>query len=137
MLFKLLHHRFGIRCIRIAIANMVGLTFSQWFHINFSFRYLLYLGRLIQRIPFEWKNPIGYLIAVLLQFGIWFFLDLYLACFLTLAFGYFLFTLSIAKDMIDALQSINEHLKKKKPKKRILKQLNNFISMHGDVKELS
>lgn len=79
----------------------------------------------------------GYICAILLQFVMLFFLNVYLACFLMLAFGYFIFGSSIAEDLIIELQSINKHAKRKKPKEQLLRQLNRFISMHGEIKELS
>lgn len=136
LLLWLFHNGFGSGCIRIAIANVVW--FTLFFHSSFLLnRNDYFLSLKFQRLPFEWTNPIGYLLAILIQFIMLFFLNVYLACFLMLAFGYFLFALSIAKDMINELHSINKRTKMKKPKAQILKQLNDLISMHADVKGLS
>lgn len=52
-----------------------------------------------------------------------------------LALGFFLFALTFAGDMISELQSIDKRAKTKKSKPHILKQLNEIISIHSDVKE--
>lgn len=91
----------------------------------------------MQRMPFDWKNPVGYPVAISLQFGMLFFLNVYLACFLTLAFGYYLFTLSIAENMTDELHLMTRGAKMQKSAKQILTELSEFISIHADVKELS
>lgn len=61
----------------------------------------------------------------------------YLACFLSLAFGVFMFTVSFAEDMKDQLHSTNESTKAKQSEFHILKQLVDFIAMYVAVKQLS
>lgn len=79
----------------------------------------------------------GYCLATLFQLLMAFLACLTLACFLTLAFGMFMFALSFAKDMINCLHTMNESAKTNKSKSLILKQLIAFIDMHSEVKELS
>lgn len=61
----------------------------------------------------------------------------YLACFLTMAFGIFMFELSFAKDMIAEVHSINKYTKAKKSEKIILKRLIELIGMHSKMRQLS
>lgn len=61
----------------------------------------------------------------------------YLACFLSLAFGVFVFTVSFAEDMNYQLNSIIESAATKQPESNIFKQLAEFIAMNVAVIQLS
>lgn len=63
------------------------------------------------RFPFDWKNPFGYGIAVLLQLKMVSLPLRYIASNLTLAFTGFLFALSIAKDIKVTAHSMSERAK--------------------------
>lgn len=85
------------------------------------------------RFPFEYKTLAGYLIAMSIQFLLSLLTTRYLACFLTLAFGHFAFSLAFCKDMIHCLHVINKNGKAKKTNSEILKQ---FIDMDSELKML-
>ena len=90
----------------------------QAFHFNNVFTF---------RFPFDWKNPIGYLIAVGLQLIMVFIALHYVACFLTLAIGSVMFSLSIAEDIKDSLIFIDESAKSKQSLPHMMKQLIELI----------
>lgn len=77
------------------------------------------------------------MLAILLQFLTMFYASRYLACFLTLAFGVFMFELSFAKDMVAGVHSINKCAKSKKSEKVILRRFIELIVMHSDMRQLS
>lgn len=113
------------------------LGFQSDLRLIYQFIYSFYRFVIEFRLPFDWKSPTGYVIAILLQFIIVFYECSYLACFLTLALGIYLFILSFAKDMIDELQTINDRVKMENSIAQIRNQLNEFITMQSDIKELS
>lgn len=57
-----------------------------------------FLKKNSDRFPFNWKSPIGYLIAVALQFQMGFLPLRYMQCFLNFAIAAFLFSFSTVKD---------------------------------------
>lgn len=95
------------------------------------------VSNLFFNIPFDWKNPIGYLIAVILQLIVTLYSMCYMGSFLSLAFGTFLFTISIAKDLKSILISINKRVNKKPKNSQLLKLLIKFHQLHTDLKQLS
>lgn len=68
---------------------------------------------LANRFPFDWKNPYGYALAVTLQIKIASIPVRFIACFLSLASGCFLFSLSLARDLKGGVHSINENAHEK------------------------
>lgn len=72
------------------------------------------------RFPFDSKNPIGYLVGVLLEMPIAIFSLRYLASNLSMAFSGFLFALSISKDIKNTLSLIDVRVKANKTPSRII-----------------
>ena len=91
----------------------------------------------IDRLPFNWKNPIGYGIAVALQISIVSYPLRYLACFFTLAFGAYLIGTTIAKHVVEDMKSTNDDIKFSKSKIDVFKKLSELIQMHSDAKQLN
>lgn len=91
----------------------------------------------MKRIPFNWRNPYGYFIAVVFQtIGISYVCH-YLACFMSFTLGAYLYAATINRYMIDDLKSMNGIAKLKKSNSGILNQLFNFIRAHSECKQLS
>lgn len=89
------------------------------------------------RLPFDWKNPIGYLIAVAVQLQIHLIFFRYIACFFTLVCAQLMFVFSVVKDIKGELNRFNEIARTKKTQCRSMKQLSEIISIHISLKELS
>lgn len=83
------------------------------------------------RYPFDWKNPIGYCIAAMIQFSIASYVLPYLSCIVCYGFGNFMYSQSLAYDMRCALHSIGTEIKKSK---RIIIDC---IYVHSTGRELS
>lgn len=66
---------------------------------------------LFSRLPFYWKHPITYLIAILLQMGIVTLSLGFVAPFMSLGIVAFLFSFSVSKDLRRDIRSINEKTK--------------------------
>lgn len=79
----------------------------------------------------------GYLVAVSLQIIVALVPLRYLACFIAFALGLYLHCITLAKDVIDYINSINDDVKKFKSKIDIYKQLSELVHLHSDGKQLS
>lgn len=76
--------------------------------------------------------------AICIQFFVAILVGRYLNAFLSLAFGYAMFSLAIADDMIQELRNISETAKalKNESQMNILKRLTEIVAMHADMKQL-
>lgn len=89
-------------------------------------------------MPYDWKNPIGYLVT-----AIWQYISLQrLLGFLGLAssfgIGGLLFGITVVRDMKSVLKLTNEStISHEENKSEVLKKLYEFIEIHAMVKELS
>lgn len=88
-------------------------------------------------MPFDWKSPIGYLIAVLLELVVALYPMCYLGSFLSLAVGSFIFATAVTKDLDGTLASIKKLAKKKRQNSQLFKQFAKFYQLHTDLKQLS
>lgn len=79
------------------------------------------------RLPFDWKNPFGFIIAIVLEsIGIWFGVS-FTACLVTFGIGSYLFEITFTKIIKRSLRNINHSAKKKKSKIELMKQLSDYI----------
>lgn len=92
---------------------------------------------IVSRIPFDWKTPFGYVIAVAIQFFIVVKTLQCDGCLLSIALAGFTWAMSIGRDLKRILSSINENLMNQQPRYQIQKQLIEFIDLHSRLKELS
>lgn len=89
------------------------------------------------RLPFDWKNPLGYLVAVAATSIMASDPLHYMGCFLFLFYGVYMFSISIVKDLKGQLHSINKLARGKKCRADMYKKLSKFIRLHADIKQLS
>lgn len=142
--FLLCHgHGTGIVWFTISILVSFGvcddkviLSAVKWIN-KFSPFFLLCL---FHRFPFNYRNPIGYLFAFALQYIALMNLFFYVCCMACIGIGFFMFIISIAKDIKNNLKSINEQLTKSMAEDKISeisKQFSKTIQFHADAKQLS
>lgn len=98
-----------------------------WFLVIFCIKKISKEGLPRNRFPFDWKNPIGYSVAVMLCVRITAIPFCYIRTFLTLGAGSFLISLTVAADNQCDLDSINESIKAEQPREIILEQITEFI----------
>lgn len=99
----------------------------------------------IKRFPYDWQNPVGYLVAVSIQLFTATIAFRYIGCFTLLAFGGFMFALAIVQILKDVLLSINnlasfknrnhKLAKNEKLRKNIYEKLFQFIQMHAHLQQ--
>lgn len=93
-----------------------------------------------ERLPFDWKNPVGYLIAVLCQCTLLINAFRYVACLMTLGIASYIYTFKLLDEALRILPAINDSVKKSKThqqQQHTFKLLVNFIRLHADIKQLS
>lgn len=90
------------------------------------------------RFPFDSKRPVGYMIAVILEYITFLYL-LNIAAFCgSLETGCFMFMISFTNDIQRNLQSMNENTKsKRKQRTQTPRQLIDFVEFHSATKQLS
>lgn len=91
----------------------------------------------LYRFPFDEKNTIGYLAAILMEFFVIQWETRFVACFLNLALVVFMFSFVFASDIKNSVHTIDKSIKTKEPESVIIKQLIEFVGMHCDAKKLS
>lgn len=91
----------------------------------------------IQRLPFNWKSPKGYFIAVLLQMVVSLYPMCYLGTFSSLAVGAFIFATLALKELKSKLKSIKKRAKSKQNQFELWTQFVKFYQLHTDLKQLS
>lgn len=141
-LCHLLQHRSGTWFISIAISNMVRNFIMTAFPMcgaqNSVKCFLPLFALLPNRIPFEWKNPIGYLFAIFFEYILFGFAYYLIACSFTLVIGAHWFAISVTKEIQGILHSIKDKTRAKSNQSNELNVLfAEFIDTHGAIKQLS
>lgn len=128
MLHHLFHHRRGIGSIRIAISDVVSIfSYSFILPIKFHYEFNVLLKSNIERFPFDWKNPIGYSVAINLQLVMFSFPLSFIAYTLGLSFGAFIFGLAFVKDVKYTIKSLEKFVKTKPQRSAILRKVIELI----------
>lgn len=95
-------------------------------------------SRLLKRVPFDWRNPIGYFFAVASECIIVGYEFITIACTLSFAIGVFWLTVSTIREIQHILHSINAKAQAKKNQRMKLKVLfSELIDTHVGIKQLS
>lgn len=87
--------------------------------------------------PFEWDDPIRYVMITILQYCMVERSIIPIACGVSFIIGIFLWLKSIEKDIEYGLNAIDANTKTKGTQSRIAKQLVDFVTLHTDAKQLS
>lgn len=90
-----------------------------------------------QRFPFDWKNPIGFLVATVFEYMTMTCEYTFVSCSFTFGFGNFFFIVSATQDLKNNLKSINELAVVQNNRRQTLKRISEFIRFHSSLKRLS
>lgn len=106
-----------------------------------SFRFIVSFYYVILRIPFESKNPFGFLIAVTLQYIIVGYELSVIACMLSLGIGAFMFAIASTEEINRSLNDFNKVMNgdgqgSSDNRSYFLEQFSTFIVAHSTVKQL-
>lgn len=91
----------------------------------------------ISRLPFDWRNPIGYLSITIVQFIIVTHIFWLIASVLSLGIGFFILGITGAFLVKNCMQLFTEALMKKSAQSYVLKNITAFIDWQSILKELS
>lgn len=90
------------------------------------------------RVPFDWKNPFGYLIAIAIQIGMMIQPARYIVCMLGIGFASYLFEIELIEKSISSLRTLNYNLKHgRQSNVQIFEFLCKWIRFNSDGKQLS
>lgn len=89
------------------------------------------------RVPFNWKNPNGYLMAVLFEYVLTIYMFVFLECVLSLGITAFLFEVAVIEYLKNNLNSIkNKSSKSHEGQLKTIEKFSNFIEIHSMMKQL-
>lgn len=88
------------------------------------------------RFPFDYKNLVGYLIVVAIEFRITIVMLRFVACLTCTTLGAYITGVSLSKDVNGDLFVIDESVKINQPSVITLKQLSEFVRAHSNGKRL-
>lgn len=91
----------------------------------------------IVRFPFDVKNPIGYTMAVILEYLLAFNVDLFAMCIMVIAIGSSVTLISVTQDLNVSLKNLDKSAMMKDSPLEIVQQFNEFIRFHSNAKQLS
>lgn len=89
------------------------------------------------RFLFDWRNPIGYLIAVTIQYIQASYLFLFAATMVSAGIGYYLLGMAIATEIKVGLNSMSESAKLDENQLQMIEQLRDIVEIHSFLYELS
>lgn len=90
-----------------------------------------------QRLPFNWNCPVGYLIAISLEWTLLAYVCFTILILVVSGIAVYLFATTIIKDIKSILKVIDKNSRIRKNRKTILKQLIEFIDLHSAIRQLS
>lgn len=99
--------------------------------------HLFLFKHITMRFPYDWKNPIGYSVAVSTQYLLAFYPSQFIGCFMNLAFGSFMFAKIFVIILKNELHAINKMAIHKKSRKNMREKISKIIRGHAHSKQLS
>lgn len=112
---------------------------QNWFFSSQTTNWLNVLKHfsVCKRLPFVWRNPLGFSVAIAIQYTMMSYAAMIGACIIAFAFGFYLYTTAMTKCIQGSLFHINRSAQSKNNRKNIHEQLAEFIRFHSRVKQLS
>lgn len=90
-----------------------------------------------ERLPFKWRNPVGFLIAIVMEYAILLYALIVTASILSMAIASFLYAVALSRDIKGSLFAFNLNAQAKVDQPILLDQLTEFIEVHSSAKQLS
>lgn len=101
------------------------------------FKSMLFNGSKIKRLPFDWRNPYGFMIALGIQYVMFLYMAMIGGNIFILPVGSFLYAIAMTKCIKGSLFAIGRSGDTNQTTGPILEQLAEFIEFHSHVKQLS
>lgn len=141
MLLLLFHQRVEIekQCVCVAVPNVVCAfiiprSIKMIFNENISL-----ISKIRRRLPFDWRNPCGYLAAITFQYIAAAFTFLAASNTLSMGIGTFILQLAMIRDVRYSLYDIHSNATTTAAEngRQALKQISTFVEFHLLIKQLS
>lgn len=87
------------------------------------------------RLPFDWRNPFGYLIAMVIHSILFWYNTMIAGCLISFAIGCYCFAIATIKLVKVSLLAISQRIGVKGKQKLNLAQLVEYIELHSYVKK--
>lgn len=109
------------------------------FWLAFLFRKNLFslLFKSIKRLPFDWRNPKGFLLANFVQFILVTAVMITIKCLAIFGLGTCSMLFPLTKDMKNILKTIDDHAQRRKNQSKIGKQFSRIVRFHCKLIQLS
>lgn len=123
-------------------SDAFDLPYSMWlvvditcFHLKISIK-ILFCSK-YQRFPWNWRTPVGYFIAVIIQYVLTSYVFIFGALALVIGLGCILMGNSLVKDICASMSAFNDIANDDGNRQRMNEQLVDFIETHSALIELS
>lgn len=90
-----------------------------------------------QRIPFNTKHPIGFSVAIVIQFVLIRNVMILLYCFLLIGIATLPMLFPLTDDIKCDMKTIQKSLKNKRKRSKIIESLSQFVQSHADARQLN
>lgn len=90
-----------------------------------------------ERLPFDTKNPIGFIVAGLIQYVFGISLMITIECLAIIVFGTYFMLFPLTKDIKRNLKMINFNAKRRKSRLKIGNRFSQFVQFHSKLLQLS
>lgn len=92
----------------------------------------------INRFPFDWQNPFGFLVAIALQYALTTYTFMIASPIIAMAIASHLYAIALSKVIKGSIFFINRSAQAKKTDQSIcLEQIVEFLELHSSAKQLS
>lgn len=123
---------------RITVSILVALYFVRHTYIWYAVTLCVFgTIQLLYRMPFDWKNPIAYIVASFIEYISLRYLYIVLSALMSLHLGAYLMATSFIQDAQNDIRSINKIAKSKKKQSQLSTKFHETIQAHTQIKQLS
>lgn len=138
----LFHYWFGKWCAWDVLSYVVINHFYCFVICSFKkkknfLNHLFALIFLLCSVPFDWQNPLGYLIYFIIQSITVWHNFCFTSCMVTFGIGNFVMAMTGTKDMKNCLYQFNKSAKRKRYRSNAKKRLSEFVRQFPKTKKLS
>lgn len=141
-LLSLFQHRSRKRLVLLSYGNLVSnsvcsfqITMKKNSYFYASFELIHFTS--IDRIPFDWRNPLGYLFAAILLSPSIFYCPIVVFCDLFLAFGVCCHLIAFTHDIKSEIEEFHDQSKIDMNKSEFIKIFRDIVELHSTTKQLS
>lgn len=103
---------------------------------NASNQIIIWLKFIIRRFPFDWRNPVGFAVAMLMQYIMFMYGARIGCCVFCLAIRSYLYGIALSRVIKGNLFAINRSTQAEAEQSQTFKQLVKFLDLHSSAQQL-